>query len=167
MALSSVPHEIRRLFDTLDENGDGTLTLHEISCFLNKLGIQLTEDELKCLVMGVSHTQDGSLTFDEFVGLYQSVLHESSTSTSTDSNGESQDLCLMEAFKVYDLNEDGYISSSELHQVLCNLGLIERAENCLEDCQRMIRRYDENLDGLIDFSEFKNMMTIKPNDVHL
>ncbi|GLJ13341.1 hypothetical protein SUGI_0210440 [Cryptomeria japonica] len=163
MALSSVPHEIRRMFDTLDENGDGTLTLHEISCFLNKLGIQLTEDELKCLVMGVSHTQHGSLTFDEFVGLYQYVLHESST----DSNEECQDLCLMEAFKVYDLNEDGYISSSELQRVLSNLGLIERAENCLEDCQRMIRRYDENLDGLIDFSEFKNMMTIKPNDVHL
>ncbi|GLJ13345.1 hypothetical protein SUGI_0210480 [Cryptomeria japonica] len=165
MALSSVPHEIRRMFDTLDENGDGTLTLQEISCFLNRLEIQLTEEELKCLVMGVSHTQDDSLTFDEFVGLYQSVLHESSTSTSTDSNEEYQDLCLMEAFKVYELNEDGYISSSELQQVLCNLGLIEQGEICLEDCMKMIRRYDENLDGLIGFSEFKNMMTIKPGGV--
>ncbi|GLJ13347.1 hypothetical protein SUGI_0210500 [Cryptomeria japonica] len=162
MALSSVPNELRRMFDSLNQNDDGFLTLHEINCFLNKLGIQLTEEELKCLLMGISQRQDYSLTFDEFVRLYQSLLDESSPSTSTGSNEECQDLCLMEAFKVYDLNDDGYISSSELHQVLCNLGLIEQGGHCLEDCQRMICRYDGNLDGFIDFSEFKKMMVIDP-----
>ncbi|GLJ13343.1 hypothetical protein SUGI_0210460 [Cryptomeria japonica] len=161
MALSSVPHEIRRMFDTLDDNGDGRLSLHEITCFLNKLGIHLTEEELKCTVMAVSHSEDSSLTFDEFVELYQSVLDESSARTITGSNEESQDLCLMEAFKVYDLDEDGYISSSELQQVLSNLGLIEQGRHYLEDCERMICRFDENSDGLIDFSEVKNMMTTK------
>ncbi|GLJ13330.1 hypothetical protein SUGI_0210330 [Cryptomeria japonica] len=131
MALSSVPHETRRMFDTLDENGDGKLSLHEITCFLNKLGIHLTEEELKCLVMAASHSEDSSLTFDEFVELYQSVLDESSSSTSTSSNEGSQDLCLMEAFKVYNLDEDGYISSSEIQRVLSNLGLIEQGRNYL------------------------------------
>ncbi|GLJ13337.1 hypothetical protein SUGI_0210400 [Cryptomeria japonica] len=102
MALSSVPHETRRMFDTLDKNGDGKLSLHEITCFLNKLGIHLTEEELKCMVMVVSHSEDSSITFDEFVELYQSVLDESSSSTSTGSNEGSQDLSLMKAFKVYE-----------------------------------------------------------------
>ncbi|GLJ13346.1 hypothetical protein SUGI_0210490 [Cryptomeria japonica] len=154
MALPSVPNELRRVFESINQNGDGILTLHEIICFLNKLGMHLTEEQLNCLLMGISHRQDGSLTFDEFVGLYQSVLDERSYSTSSGSNEGSQDLCLMEAFKVNDLNEDGYIFSSELQQVLCNLGLIEQGENCLENCQRMICRYDENLDGLIDFAKF-------------
>ncbi|GLJ13333.1 hypothetical protein SUGI_0210360 [Cryptomeria japonica] len=161
MALSSVHNETRRMFDTLDENGDGRLSLREINCFLNKLGIHLTEEELKCMVMAVSHSEDSSLTFDEFVELYQSVLDKSSSSTSTSGNEESQDLCLMEAFKVYDLDEDGYISSSELQRVLSNLGLIEQGRHYLEDCQRMICRFDDNFDGLMDFSEFKNMMTTK------
>ncbi|GLJ13344.1 hypothetical protein SUGI_0210470 [Cryptomeria japonica] len=166
MALSSVPHETLRMFETMDKNGDGKLSLHEIDCFLSKLGIHLTEEELKCMVMVVSHGEDRSLTFDEFVELYQSVMDESSFSTSTGSNKEGQDLCLMEAFKVYDLNEDGYISSSELQRVLSNLGLIEQGRHYLEDCQRMICRFDENLDGLIDFSEFKNMMTTNPEGIH-
>ncbi|GLJ13339.1 hypothetical protein SUGI_0210420 [Cryptomeria japonica] len=115
MALSSVHNETRRMFDTLDENGDGRLSLREINCFLKKLGIHLTEEELKCMVMAVSHSEDSSLTFDEFVELYQSVLDESSSSTSSGSSeGSQQDLCLMEAFNVYDLDEDGHISSSEL-----------------------------------------------------
>ncbi|KAH9313841.1 hypothetical protein KI387_022468, partial [Taxus chinensis] len=146
------------MFDTMDENGDGRLTLRELSFFLNKLGICLTEDELNCLVMGVSSSEDGSLTFDEFVGLYQSVVEGSI---------EEDDDDLMEAFKIYDLNEDGYISSPELEQVLCRLGLMERGGDYVEECRKMISRYDSNSDGVIDFSEFKNMMRKTSNSVQL
>ncbi|GLJ13349.1 hypothetical protein SUGI_0210520 [Cryptomeria japonica] len=155
MALSSVPEEISRMFYSLDENGDGRLSGHEISCFLNKLGISLSERELKCLGMSTSQNENGSLSFDEFVVLYQSVMGESSKSIS---NKELEDE-LKEAFKIYDTNEDGYISCAELQQVLCRLGLMEKGSHCVEECQKMICRYDSNSDGLIDFSEFKSMMT--------
>ena len=75
--LSAIPNEIRRIFDTLDKNGDGILTFQEINCFFKNLGIHLTQEELNCLVMVVSKSQDDvSLTFDEFVGLYQSLAFE-------------------------------------------------------------------------------------------
>ncbi|XP_059063545.1 calmodulin-like protein 2 [Cryptomeria japonica] len=155
MAFSSVPEEISKMFYSLDENGDGRLSGHEIICFLNKLGISLSKRELKCLGMSTSQNEDGSLSFDEFVVLYQSVMGESSKNIS---NKELDDE-LKEAFKIYDTTEDGYISCAELQQVLCRLGLMEKGGHCVEECQKMICRYDLNSDGLIDFSEFKSMMT--------
>ncbi|GLJ32920.1 hypothetical protein SUGI_0663100 [Cryptomeria japonica] len=103
MAFSSVPEEISKMFYSLDENGDGRLSGHEIICFLNKLGISLSKRELKCLGMSTSQNEDGSLSFDEFVVLYQSVMGESSKNIS---NKELDDE-LKEAFKIYDTTEDG------------------------------------------------------------
>ncbi|KAJ0985337.1 hypothetical protein J5N97_003693 [Dioscorea zingiberensis] len=63
---------------------------------------------------------------------------------------------LEEAFYVFDRNEDGFISPSELWSVLRRLGFKEGVR--LEDCERMISVFDENGDGRIDFDEFRNML---------
>lgn len=59
---------------------------------------------------------------------------------------------LNEAFLVYDVNKDGFIDASELQRVLRLLGF--RQGTGIEDCKKMIRSYDENGDGRIDFKEF-------------
>ncbi|KAF5748988.1 hypothetical protein HS088_TW04G00949 [Tripterygium wilfordii] len=61
-----------------------------------------------------------------------------------------------EAFDVFDFNKDGFIDAMELQRVLCNLGFREGRE--LENCRKMIRSYDQNGDGRIDFSEFVEFM---------
>ncbi|XP_031403235.1 probable calcium-binding protein CML45 [Punica granatum] len=61
-----------------------------------------------------------------------------------------------EAFGVFDVNQDGFIDAEELHRVLRGLGFGEGKE--VEDCERMIRAFDENGDGRIDFREFVKMM---------
>lgn len=63
---------------------------------------------------------------------------------------------IKETFDVFDVNNDGFIDASELHRVVCNLGLKEMYE--LEECKRMIKAFDGNGDGLIDFQEFVKFM---------
>ncbi|KAL8117153.1 hypothetical protein AgCh_015165 [Apium graveolens] len=60
------------------------------------------------------------------------------------------------AFDVYDLNSDGYIDTLELQTVLCALGLNDISQT--ESCKQMIKEFDENRDGKIDFREFVKLM---------
>ncbi|MED6163995.1 hypothetical protein PIB30_085295 [Stylosanthes scabra] len=63
---------------------------------------------------------------------------------------------LKDAFDVFDENKDGFFDASELQRVLIILGLKEA--RTLENCQKMIRKYDVNQDGRIDFNEFVKIM---------
>ncbi|KAL0369287.1 UNVERIFIED_CONTAM: putative calcium-binding protein CML44 [Sesamum calycinum] len=66
---------------------------------------------------------------------------------------------LQKAFRVFDLDGDGFITSEELQIALSRLGLWD--EHSGQDCRRMIDVYDTNSDGLLDFEEFKDMMLVK------
>ncbi|XP_021297668.1 probable calcium-binding protein CML45 [Herrania umbratica] len=61
-----------------------------------------------------------------------------------------------QAFDVFDVNKDGFIDAEELQRVLCILGLKEGLN--LENCNKMIKTFDEDGDGRIDFQEFVKFM---------
>jgi serine/threonine-protein phosphatase 2B regulatory subunit len=91
--------------------------------------------------------KDGTISFEEFVtGL--SALY---------SNDEEAKITF--AFKVYDLDDDGYITNGELFKVLKMM-----VGSNLNDMQlqqlvdRTIIKADEDFDGKISFMEFKKMV---------
>ncbi|XP_006663027.1 probable calcium-binding protein CML46 [Oryza brachyantha] len=57
-----------------------------------------------------------------------------------------------QAFLVFDEDNDGYINALDLCRVLGNLGLREGIE--VDECEKMIAKYDMNKDGRIDMVEF-------------
>ena len=61
-----------------------------------------------------------------------------------------------QAFDVFDENRDGFLDPIDLKRVLTVLGL-EQGSN-LENCRRMIRSFDGNKDGRIDFYGFVKFM---------
>nr|POE67941.1 calmodulin-like protein 8 [Quercus suber] len=64
---------------------------------------------------------------------------------------------LKEAFKVFDKDQNGYISATELRHVMINLG--EKLTD--EEVEQMIREADLDGDGQVNYEEFvKMMMTI-------
>ena len=148
------PTDLRRIFEKLDMNGDGFVSLVELNWLLQNIGFNLSLDELESLV------EKNSLNFDEFLFFYESISKKNIGENRGGDHDHDHELenDLVKTFKVFDLDGDGFITSQELECVLKRLGLWD--ERSGKDCGSMIRFYDTNLDGQLDFEEFKNMMLI-------
>ena len=151
------PNDLQRIFEKLDMNGDGFVSLEELNWLLEKTGSKLSLEELEFLVV------KKSLDFSDFLFFYNSISKQKNgegKGGDGDDGDEIEDVesDLVKAFKVFDLDGDGFITSQELECVLKRLGLWE--EQSGKDCRTMIYSYDTNLDGQLDFEEFKNMMLL-------
>ncbi|XP_058110800.1 calcium-binding protein CML42 [Magnolia sinica] len=152
---------LRRIFDVFDSNGDGTITIAELSRALERLGLQADPAELEATVQCYMKPGHTGLEYDDFEKLHQSLGdsffgaadEEDSTSISS---CDQEEMDLTEAFKVFDEDGDGFISANELQTVLGKLGLPEAEE--MDRVQQMIFSVDRNHDGQVDFHEFKYMM---------
>lgn len=138
--------DARRLFESLDRNNDGILSLNELTRLLEQTGVCAHENDDLALIVG----EDG-LTFDDFCSLILGSDHNNNYKIMED-----EDMELLKAFKVFDLNGDGLISSKELQSVLWKLGMWDKYGGL--DCDSIMLKYDVNSDGFVDFSEFKLMM---------
>ncbi|KAE8656338.1 S-adenosyl-L-methionine-dependent methyltransferases superfamily protein [Hibiscus syriacus] len=142
--------DLQRIFEKLDENGDGFVSVEELNWLLDP---QFSLDEMESIV------GKPCLNFDEFLSFYDSI----SNKNIIEEEEEEEDSDLAKAFKVFDLNGDGFISCEELEIFLGRLGMWD--ENSGKDCRCMIRFYGTNFDGLVDFQEFKTMMLSTPRFV--
>ena len=70
------------------------------------MGQNPTEDELLALVMEVDINGDGTIDFDEFLGMMKQKAHE-----------VDEDSDLKEAFRIFDRDRNGYIDRKELKKV--------------------------------------------------
>ncbi|XP_051116880.1 calmodulin-like protein 7 [Andrographis paniculata] len=142
--------ELRRVFGLLDQNGDGRITLQELSDSLEKMGIFIADVELRQMIDRIDADGDGCVDAGEFEALYKSIMDGG------DGGGDGDDdRDMLEAFNVFDQNGDGFITVDELQAVLGSLGLAGGAET---DCRMMIKKVDSDGDGMVSFSEFKQMM---------
>ncbi|TKY56093.1 calcium-binding protein CML44 [Spatholobus suberectus] len=152
------PGDLQRIFEKLDMNCDGFLSLEELNVLLEKTGFNYSIEELESLV------GKKSLDFSEFLFFYDSMLKQNHGEEEGANNGVDGDEVeevegdLVKAFKVFDLDGDGFITSQELECVLKRLGMWD--ERCGKDCATMICSYDTNFDGKLDFQEFKDMMLL-------
>ncbi|ALC46953.1 And [Drosophila busckii] len=136
--------EYKEAFALFDKAGEGTINSTELGTLMKSLGQNPTEAELKDLVNEVDVNGDGLIDFSEFCTLMNKHSSEG------DSDEE-----LREAFKIFDKDEDGFISPAELRFVMVNLG--EKLTD--EEIDDMIREADFDGDGLINYDEFVYMIT--------
>ncbi|ERM95784.1 hypothetical protein AMTR_s00316p00012460 [Amborella trichopoda] len=141
-------HELQKIFEMCEQDMAGEVSVEAISRVLSRGGIDIRVDELKAIV------ESERLDFEGFVEFCRSITNtERFRHQSVAADDEDGDL--KEAFNVFDMDRDGFISSEEVETVLSRLGLWEGREG---DFKRMIQKFDENSDGRLDFQEFKNMM---------
>ncbi|OMO91207.1 Calcium-binding EF-hand [Corchorus capsularis] len=152
--------DLQRIFQKLDKNGDGLVSLEELNWLLETIGLlQFSLQELESLVGKPCLNLEEFLFFYDSISSNQNEQHVKVGNNVVDEEikeEEEEESDLVKAFKVFDLNGDGFISCEELQKVLSRLGLWD--ESCGKDCRSMICFYDTNLDGMVDFEEFKNMM---------
>eukprot|EP01018_Ginkgo_biloba_P000567 Gb_34519 [translate_table: standard] len=157
----AIHQDLERMFNVLDEDGDGRVTTDEIMRFLQKLGLEMPKEEVEFVVRNVSVSENEYLTLMEFAKFYEILLGQGEEAISIDDGDydddddeNTQEIC--EAFGVFDQNGDGLISVMELSDILCKLGFVEGRD--LHHCKRMIENVDYNGDGHVDLHEFKHLI---------
>ncbi|KAL6286788.1 hypothetical protein ACE6H2_011178 [Prunus campanulata] len=131
--------QLEIIFNKFDKNGDGKISCDELRGVFGELGSDTSSlEEVSSIMAEFDRDGDGHIDILEFAELMN--------------GGSSQEL--RDAFDLYDLDKNGLISASELHEVMKRLG-----QKCsLQDCVRMISNVDVDGDGHVNFDEFKKMM---------
>merc|ERR1712010_71401 len=138
--------EFKEAFSLFDKDGDGTITTKELGTVMGSLGQNPTEAELQDMINEVDADGSGTIDFPEFLNLMARKMKD------TDSEEE-----IVEAFKVFDEDGNGFISAAELRHVMTNLG--EKLTD--EEADEMIREADVDGDGQINYEELVKMMMSK------
>ncbi|KAF9999863.1 hypothetical protein BGZ65_004844 [Modicella reniformis] len=130
--------EFQEAFKLFDKDGDGKISVKELGTVMRSLGQKPTDAEVQDMIKGADTDGNGTLDFPE-------------------SNSGDPEKELKEAFKVYDKDGDGFITSSELRAVLISIGdKVSEAE-----LHEMMREADKDGDNRISYDEFVRMMKPK------
>jgi calcium-dependent protein kinase len=126
----------------MDVNGDGKLSKEEIqNGYLQFFGRSLNDQEVDEMFAKVDADNSGEIDYSEFV-----------VATMNENNLLSNNK-LQTAFKMFDKDGGGSISTDEIKQVLSfGQNLDEKVVN------EIIKQVDANGDGEISFEEFAEMM---------
>jgi len=166
--------EFQEAFLLFDKDGNGCITLEELGTVIRSLGQNPTEEELHDMISEVDVNGNGTIEFGEFLCLMARKMKE------TDAEEE-----LKEAFKVFDKDQNGYISASEVRHFDINISnnkmvliqsltsmfqffpffvqlrnvMINLGEKLTdEEVEQMIREADMDGDGQVNYEEFVRMM---------
>ncbi|KAL8026355.1 hypothetical protein ABFX02_14G021200 [Erythranthe guttata] len=132
--------EFQEAFTTFDKDGDGSITIEDLARMMRCLDqINLTEKDLRGIINEIDSDGNGTIELDEF------LIHMAKKLKEIDE--------AKETFKVFDIDQNGYISANEIRQKLGH-------KLTDEEVNQMIREADLDGDGRISFDEFvKNMAT--------
>lgn len=125
--------EEMKIFETLDKNKDGYITLKELKDGMAEFA---NVDEVAEILKGVDIDSNGAINYNEFIAATMDQQQHLEK--------------IKDAFSVFDVNKDGVIDSKELQEVL-------ESENS-EVMKLIISECDVNGDGKINFDEFSKLM---------
>ncbi|RZR91670.1 hypothetical protein BHM03_00019846 [Ensete ventricosum] len=151
-AAMEISSQLKQVFRLIDSNGDGKISPPELCDLLLCMGHEraTAAREAEVMVREADCNGDGFIDLDEFV----EAVSGGGSGSGGDMSVRREEL--MEAFRVFDVDGNGFISPEELRRVLVRLG---HGTCSLRECRLMIRGVDRNGDGLVDFDEFWSMMT--------
>ncbi|CAH2101396.1 unnamed protein product [Euphydryas editha] len=142
--------DLHEAFDLLDYNGEGKIRAEDFRVAIKALGYEPTKEELQNMINGVDKGQTGKLSFENFeTAIMRKVM-------SLDCDGD-----IMKSFRLFDMDDTGFISFDNLKRVTQILG-----ENLTdEEIEEMIDDADKDFDGYISVQEFMKMIKNSVNIV--
>lgn len=134
---------LKEIFQLLDKNKDGTITLEEMKegmSILKDKGVDINVEEI---FQSIDTDKSGGINYTEFIA------------ASIDQKIYLKEERLYEAFRMFDKDNSGKISKDEIKKVL---NLNKDNDQSIDD---FMKELDLNGDGEIDYNEFITMMTNK------
>jgi calcium-dependent protein kinase len=150
--------ELKELFFALDVDGDGTLTIEEITAGLDKQGGKAIADQKEEILESMRDMDPectGHVNYTEFLA-----------ATLSKRIALQEDQCWA-AFRFFDLNGDGKITKEELSKAFTAGGGMSADDadivgpGLADLVTQTMQEADKNGDGEIDFDEFCAMMNAK------
>lgn len=131
---------LKEIFAALDKNGDGSLTLEEVKSGVSKLK-GASNLNFEDIFKSIDTDGSGVINYTEFLA------------ATIDQKTYLQEERLYDAFRLFDKDGSGKISAEEIQATLHDDKLSS------EKIKEMIKTFDTNNDGEIDYNEFITMMS--------
>jgi calcium-dependent protein kinase len=141
--------ELKNTFITLDTDHSGVLSMDEIREGLVQAGIKDIPAELAKVMESIDADGSGMIDYTEFIAASMSVREYIQ-----------EDVC-WKAFRVFDLDGNGFLTPDELTQVLSRddgKEMADRFNHTPDEIEQIIKECDTDGDGHISFEEFLAMM---------
>ncbi|XP_018394459.1 PREDICTED: troponin C-like [Cyphomyrmex costatus] len=138
---------LKKAFDAFDQQKKGSIGTNMVGTILTMLGHELSENTLQEIISEVDEDGSGELEFEEFCTLAARFLVEEDT--------EAMQQELREAFRLYDKEGNGYITTAVFRDILHELD----DKLSPEELDLMIEEIDADGSGTLDFDEFMEVMT--------
>ncbi|XP_012269512.1 troponin C, isoallergen Bla g 6.0101-like isoform X2 [Athalia rosae] len=140
--------QLKAAFDAFDLEKKGCISTDMVATILTMLGHELLDGTLADIIEEADEDGSGELEFEEFCGLAARFIV-------TEEDTEAIEQELREAFRLYDRDGEGYITTDVFRDILHELD-----ENISEeDLDMMIDEIDADGSGTLDFEEFMAVMT--------
>merc|ERR1711872_113321 len=134
-------NDMKELFMMFDTDQDGVISLGQIKSVFKCLGKRLTDEAIEDKVR--LYTEDDknlSLEFNEFLGLISGEMEQDPTEDKYQ---------LLQAFRMFDKDEDGKLSTQQLRQIMVTVG-----EHSIKEAEfnQFLQLVEPDEDGLVDYT---------------
>lgn len=137
---------LKKGFEGFDKDGTGSISQTTMQMVLKSMGVRLEKDDLESAVQDVDVEGTGKFTFAQFCTVAAKFMIED--------DEEQMKEELREAFRIYDKEGNGYITTDVLREIISEID----PTLTQEDLDGIIDEVDENRTGTLDFEEFQEMM---------
>merc|ERR1712122_445522 len=138
---------LKNCFDLFDSKKQTFLSADDLDEILRAMGFRPSAEELKAILEEIDEDGSGEIEFAEFCQLCAKFLVE-------EPDEETMKAELKEAFRVYDKEANGFITTDQLREIIAELD----TRLTSEDLDGIIEEIDEDGSGTMDFDEFCAMM---------
>lgn len=142
---STREEELKQVFRRFDRDSDGKISAVELRAYFASIGEYMSHEEAQGVIQDLDTDGDNLIDFADFLRLMNKEV----------AAGEDHEEDIKAAFEMFEFGKgSGRITPKSLQRVLSRLGDVKSQD----ECEAMIRVYDADGNGELDFDEFYQMM---------
>jgi len=137
---------LKKGFEGFDKEGSGSISQTTMQMILKSMGVKVDKDDMESYAGEIDEAGAGKFTLAMFCQIAARFMIED--------DEEQMKEELKEAFRIYDRDGQGFITTDVLKEILREIDstLTEG------DLDNIIEEVDEDASGTLDFDEFQEMM---------